>query len=197
MNNLFFRPRSADRVAADARTKSGSRPLALLLIGPLIGALLSVGGCANTPRQSGLSAQRADIVMAALAQVGEPYRYGEGRPGVGFDCSGLTQYAHAAAGLSIPRVSTAQRATATPVPPRALRPGDLVFFRTAPGQHHVGIMVDDERFVHASTSRREVRLAHLNQSYWQRHFLGAGTFVAGPMVADQGAEKGNSPFGEL
>lgn len=162
----------------------------------LCAVALVVSGCASSSR-GGLAAQRNDIVIAALAQIGEPYRYGGGRPGTGFDCSGLTQYAHAAAGLSIPRVSTAQQAAASPVSPRKVKPGDLVFFKTGIDQYHVGIMVDDERFVHASTSQREVRLASLKQDYWQRHLLGAGTFVKGPRLASRAARNGNSPFGEL
>lgn len=125
---------------------------------------------------SGLGKQRANVVMAALSQVGTPYAYGGSRPGQSLDCSGLTQYAHRAAGLSIPRVSTAQKAAARPVARRP-QPGDLVFFETAPSQYHVGVMVDRDRFVHASTSTKRVRLASLGNRYWQEHYRGAGTYL--------------------
>lgn len=147
----------------------------------------SVLGCAGPePRHysvagerfdlTGLGEQRANVVMAALSQVGTPYVYGATSPGRALDCSALTQYAHSAAGVSIPRVSTAQQAAAQPV---ARRPGagDLVFFKTAPSQYHVGVMVDDDRFVHASTSKGRVRLASLSKRYWQEHYLGAGTYL--------------------
>jgi cell wall-associated NlpC family hydrolase len=38
-------------------------------------------------------------------------------------------------------------------------------------------MVDSERFVHASTSRRKVQLARLDAPYWRRHYVGAGTYL--------------------
>lgn len=150
--------------------------------------LVLLAGCAGTPRQqtvsadgqefdlAGLNQQRASVVMAALSQVGTPYVYGGSDPAEGLDCSGLTQFAHAAAGVSIPRISTEQRAAARPVGRRPA-PGDLVFFKTGPSQYHVGVMVDRERFVHASTSKRRVRLSSLSKDYWRERYLGAGTYL--------------------
>jgi len=149
--------------------------------------LLILQGCASSGARmssvggeefdlSGLDNRRASVVMAALSQVGTPYVYGGSEPGQALDCSGLTQYAHGVAGVSIPRVSTAQKASARPVRKRP-NPGDLVFFKTGPSQYHVGVMVDGTRFVHASTSKRRVRLASLSKHYWQQRYLGAGTFL--------------------
>jgi cell wall-associated NlpC family hydrolase len=153
----------------------------------LLPVVLVLQGCASSgPRLysvggeefdlSGLDDQRASVVMAALSQVGTPYVYGGSEPGQALDCSGLTQYAHGAAGVRIPRVSTAQQASARPVGRRP-NPGDLVFFKTGPSQYHVGVMVDGDRFVHASTSKRRVRLASLSRDYWQQRYLGAGTYL--------------------
>ncbi|ESQ15403.1 MAG: hypothetical protein N838_08745 [Thiohalocapsa sp. PB-PSB1] len=125
---------------------------------------------------SKLGKQRANVVMAALSQVGTPYVYSGATPGQALDCSALTQYAYSAAGISIPRVSTAQKASARPVEQQP-EPGDLVFFKTGPNQYHVGMMVDHDRFVHASTSKKRVRLSHLEQHYWQQRYLGAGTYL--------------------
>jgi cell wall-associated NlpC family hydrolase len=163
--------------------RQGIRPPGLFCL--LLVAALQ--GCAGAPSRtfvaageefdlSGLEAQRANVVMAALAQVGTPYVYGGDEPGQGLDCSGLTQYAHSAAGLSIPRVSTAQRSAARPVRSRP-SPGDLVFFETGPSQYHVGVMVDEQRFVHASTSQKRVRLSSLARKYWRERYLGAGTYL--------------------
>ena len=79
----------------------------------------------------------------ALAQVGTPYRWGGEAPGVGFDCSGLTQAAYAAAGVAIPRVAQDQYRAGPPVPPGGLlQPGDLVFFGSGPADvTHVGLVV--------------------------------------------------------
>jgi cell wall-associated NlpC family hydrolase len=151
----------------------------------LAAALL--GGCAGSPPRtvgadgevfdlSTLDESRASVVMAALSQVGTPYLYGGSDPAEGLDCSGLTQLAHSAAGVSIPRISTEQRAAARPVR-RSPAPGDLVFFKTGPSQYHVGLMVDRDRFVHASTSKRRVRLSSLSADYWRQRYLGAGTYL--------------------
>lgn len=115
--------------------------------------------------------------MAALSQVGTPYVYGGTEPGRALDCSALTQYAHSVAGVSIPRVSTAQRNAAKPVSRANPEPGDMVFFHIRPGLYHVGLMVDGQRFVHASTSKKQVRLSQLHRPYWQQRYLGAGTFL--------------------
>ncbi|MEA3277007.1 MAG: C40 family peptidase [Pseudomonadota bacterium] len=123
-----------------------------------------------------LDGPRGDVVMAALSQVGTRYVYGAETPGKALDCSALTQHAYRAAGVEIPRVSKAQQKAATPVSPSKAKPGDLVFFKIRRGQYHVGLMVDDERFVHASTSKKKVRLSSLDTPYWQGRIVGAGTY---------------------
>jgi cell wall-associated NlpC family hydrolase len=146
---------------------------AVLRLGLACGVLALVG-CAGT---GGLTEQRAAVVSAALSQVGTPYRYGGNEPGRGLDCSGLTYYAHRTAGVQIPRGSVDQRLRAHPASARSPQPGDMVFFQTGPADHHVGLMVDAERFVHASSSAHRVRLARLRTPYWRDHYLGAGTYL--------------------
>ena len=150
-------------------------PRLFLLLGPVTAGLL-LGGCAGLGG-SDLDSKRAEVVSAALSQVGTPYRYGGTEPGHALDCSGLTHYAYQAAGVRIPRSSVDQRQGAKPVNPQCPHPGDLVFFRTGPGVHHVGLMVDGERFVHASTSQHKVGLARLHTPYWTARDLGAGTYL--------------------
>lgn len=135
-----------------------------------------LAGCAGMGGSRG-GGQGADVALTGLAQIGRPYVYGAEAPRDGFDCSGLTYYAHHQVGLSIPRTAQAQREAARPVKRNRLRAGDLVFFKTGPGSYHVGLMVDDKRFVHASTSRKQVRISRLDTRYWRSHYLGAGTFV--------------------
>jgi uncharacterized protein YfaT (DUF1175 family) len=126
---------------------------------------------------------RSEIVMTALAQLGTPYRYGGTHPQRGFDCSGLVYFAHQSVGLQVPRAATAQRASARSVAQSELRPGDLVFFRIQRG-YHVGIVLDDERFIHAPSAGKRVEIARFDSSYWSRRYLGAGTFLApGPSPA--------------
>lgn len=139
----------------------------------LIGICLLMQGCAT----GGADGRRDRVVQAALAELGTPYAYGAQRPGEALDCSALIQHAHRAAGLDIPRASKAQQHSARPVRPERARAGDLVFFRTGPGQYHVGLVVEGARFVHASTSRSEVLVSRLDTPYWRSRIVGAGTYL--------------------
>jgi cell wall-associated NlpC family hydrolase len=141
----------------------------------VIALALVLQGCSTTGDRA-LNGARGELVTAALSQVGTPYRLGGNSPREGLDCSGLTAYAHRSAGLKIPRMAADQRRSAKPVGEKP-RPGDLVFFRIPPGGEHVGLMVDGERFVHASTSHQRVQLARLDSPYWRRYFVGAGTYL--------------------
>lgn len=143
-----------------------------------LSCLLLLAGCSGMGGRddSGLGGRRGDVVVKGLAQIGTPYRYGGATPAKGFDCSGLTYYAHHEAGLSIPRTAAAQHRASKPVSRDRLQAGDMVFFKTGPTAYHVGLMVDSKRFVHASTSRSQVRIDHLDTPYWRARYLGAGTY---------------------
>jgi cell wall-associated NlpC family hydrolase len=98
-------------------------------------------------------------VATALAQVGKPYVWGAAGPG-SFDCSGLTQYAYKAAGVSLPHSSSMQSGMGTPVSRAALQPGDLVFFYSPVS--HVGMYIGNGQMVHASTAGEPVKVAALD-----------------------------------
>jgi len=74
---------------------------------------------------------------AAETQLGVPYLWGGESPGVGFDCSGLTQWAWAQAGVSIPRTAAAQYEALPHVSLKALQPGDLLFYFNLDGDNAV------------------------------------------------------------
>ena len=82
--------------------------------------------------KSGLAA-----VRAAESQIGVPYVWGGETPGQGFDCSGLTQWAWAQAGYSIPRTTSTQYNAMRHVPLNAVRPGDLLFYFNLDGDNSV------------------------------------------------------------
>jgi len=76
------------------------------------------------------------VVSAALSQLGVPYHWAGASPSEGFDCSGLTMWAYAQVGVSLPHNAAAQHSMGTPVSRADLQPGDLVFFN---GDNHEGM----------------------------------------------------------
>lgn len=114
---------------------------------------------------SALPDDRAAVaVRTAMAQIGLPYQWGGNGPTAGdegFDCSGLTTFAYAAAGVSLPRTAATQYAAGPHVPADApLQPGDLVFYGTPGAVHHVGMYIGDGRMVNASTFGKPVQTAY-------------------------------------
>jgi cell wall-associated NlpC family hydrolase len=111
-------------------------------------------------------------VEVALGQRGKPYLWGAEGPSR-FDCSGLMQFAYAAAGVSIPRVSRDQFAAFAgrrSIAMRDLRAGDLVFFADQPSEpatiHHVGMYVGGGLMVEAPFTGAVVRTSSiLRRSY--------------------------------
>ena len=99
-------------------------------------------------------------IATALAQVGDPYQ----SAGVGpdaFDCSGLTMFAFAAAGIDLPHSSRSQSTMGTQVTRAELLPGDLVFFYTPIS--HVALYIGDGMIVHARTFGSPVAVTSVDQ----------------------------------
>ena len=103
----------------------------------------------SAPAGSGAAAA---AVAAALSKVGSPYVYGAAGPNA-FDCSGLTSWAWAQAGVSIPRTSGGQAGLPS-VPLSQLQPGDLVTYYSPVS--HVAMYIGNGQVVHASTESRPV-----------------------------------------
>jgi cell wall-associated NlpC family hydrolase len=114
------------------------------------------------------SAQAA--IDTALAQLGDPYVWAAAGPNA-FDCSGLTQYAYAAAGVTLPHSSSAQSRMGTAVSRAQLQPGDLVFFYSPVS--HVGMYIGNGQMVHASTFGSPVLVTSVDMS----GFVGARRLV--------------------
>jgi cell wall-associated NlpC family hydrolase len=89
------------------------------------------------------NAMAASAVRHALTQLGVPYQWGGTTPGVGLDCSGLTQWAYHEAGLNIPRLAQEQDIGAA-VNAASLRPGDLAVW-----DGHVAMIVGNGTMIEA------------------------------------------------
>jgi len=101
-------------------------------------------------------------VDTALAQLGDAYVWAGSGPDV-FDCSGLTQFAYAAAGVSLPHSSRMQSTMGVPVARADLQPGDLIFFYDPVG--HVGMYIGNGQMVHAPTSGQLVHVTDVDRMW--------------------------------
>ena len=114
------------------------------------------------------SPQAGVAIKAAISQLGIRYRWGASSPGVAFDCSGLTQWAWAKAGVSIPRVSRSQYSALLRVPISQAQPGDLLFSQTS--FFHVGIYIGNGQMIHAPRTGDVVKISTVT---WTR-VIGVG-----------------------
>ncbi|MFA3874352.1 NlpC/P60 family protein [Streptomyces sp. MMCC 100] len=108
-------------------------------------------GGSSTPA----SGRAAAAFAAAQSKIGTPYVYGATGPS-SFDCSGLTSWAYAQAGVGIPRTSQAQTGAGTRISSMSdLQVGDLVFFFS--DLHHVGLYAGNGQVLHAPRTGTNVR----------------------------------------
>jgi cell wall-associated NlpC family hydrolase len=116
-------------------------------------------------------AEAAEAKLRSVAEswMGTPYELGgESRDGV--DCSALVQALYDEAfNMDLPRTTGKQAGVGRSVSRSNMRPGDLVFFRTADQQKHVGAYLDNGTFVHASSSSG-VTVSPLRYDYWQSNY---------------------------
>jgi cell wall-associated NlpC family hydrolase len=132
----------------------GALLLPLLLVAAVTGALTGAG--AQTIASTGAA---ATAIAYAHAQLGVPYRWGDERPGIGFDCSGLTWAAYSEAGITLPRTAQTQYDAGPLLPPGTPpQPGDLVFYGTPTRVHHVGLVIDATRMIDAPHTGAVVRI---------------------------------------
>lgn len=97
---------------------------------------------------------------------GTPYRIG-GMSKESVDCSGFIHITFKSKlGVILPRSTDLQVALGINVDRDELRPGDLVFFKTGKVTRHVGVYLEKDRFLHASTSQGVV-ISDLNNAYWK------------------------------
>jgi len=104
---------------------------------------------------------------------GTKYKLG-GTSKQGIDCSAFSQFLFAAVyGLSIPRTAREQYKLTNRISRTELKEGDLIFFNTRGGISHVGVYLQNNKFVHAAASGG-VMISDLFDDYWVRRFMGVG-----------------------
>lgn len=137
------------------------------------GAIAAAGGTINL---GGTTKAPNNIVSMAIAsaraELGVPYVWGGTSP-AGFDCSGLTQWAYAHAGIQLPRVA-ADQYNAGPHPSlSALLPGDLLFWATDTSNpatiHHVTMYLGNGLMIAAPHTGTVVQI----QPVYMQGFIGA------------------------
>lgn len=112
---------------------------------------------------------REQVIAAAMAQIGTPYSWGggnlkgkstgigRGSGTVGFDCSGLVQFALNAGGMSTPDMVAAQQMKlGTRADISQLQPGDLV---ATPSGGHIAIYMGGGKMIEAPYTGAFVRIS--------------------------------------
>lgn len=132
------------------------------------GSSTGSGGDAGSGAELGTAAgdgaptpQAQAAVDHALSALGTPYQWGGNTPGVGLDCSGLTQWAYGQAGVDIPRTA-AEQTVGRSVGASELLPGDLVVW-----DGHVAMVIGDGQMVEAGdpVQVNPIRTTNMNMGF--------------------------------
>ncbi len=170
--------------------------LPLLIAGTVA---LVAGGCGSsaptTPPPASGSAPSSDLLERWTAEAarweGVPHQWG-GTTRRGIDCSAFVQTLYRdVVDVRLPRTTRAQVRTGARVRLRDLRPGDLVFFRLDKSRH-VGVYLDNGRFVHASSSQG-VAVSNLHASYWTERYWTARRIPSAQPNNVDSAPSSNAP----
>lgn len=148
----------------------------------ILSAMLSVG-CATHLEQFAGGSQLGTTVLTRHAQktvIHQLYHQHKAWQGVryqlgglskkGVDCSGFVQLTYKTRlGVYLPRTVRQQSKLGKKVAKHELKAGDLVFFKTGPTSKHVGIYLEENKFLHASESKG-VTISHLGNVYWKAKY---------------------------
>lgn len=125
------------------------------------------------------TALREELVKTARGFLGVPYRWGGTDDDNGFDCSGLTMVCYRLNGLDLPRVSRNQFQAGRWIAKHQLRKADLVFFATNGGNRvsHVGMYIGNNRFIHAPSTGKTVRIEKMSSPFFSRSYIGGRSYL--------------------
>lgn len=124
-----------------------------------------------------LSKMQKKLIEESLDWQGTPYKYACSEKHEGTDCSGFVQQVFLkAANLKLPRNSAKQYEYCKDVKMKLVRPCDLVFFATGSDDSkisHVGIVLDQESFIHASSSKGVI-VTRFDNPWWMTRIVRFG-----------------------
>ena len=153
-------------------SRRGSRKDIRLFVSLLVvSSLFPLFGCA--PRtinlhDSGQGPQvRDDLVRYAVTLLGKPYRNAAKGPDA-FDCSGFVHHIYKRFDITLPVSTAGLNRVGYEIPRSDVLAGDLIVFRIN-GAHHVGIMINNLEFIHASKTRG-IAIDSVDAGYWKRNF---------------------------
>ncbi|MFC6169902.1 C40 family peptidase [Loigolactobacillus jiayinensis] len=128
-------------------------------------AAATTAPAATTTTTTSSSSAVQTAINAAKSQIGVPYVWGGATAGVGLDCSGLTQYALAQAGVQVGHNTVAQESAGQKVSVSQLQAGDLVFWGSAGATYHVALYIGNNQYVAAPQPGQSVEIESISSYY--------------------------------
>jgi cell wall-associated NlpC family hydrolase len=155
--------------------------LASLQVGPVFAQSLTESEPQPLPKSFASTVSTAvvdkteTLINNAMQLIGVRYRWGGNTPQSGLDCSGFVRYVfNDTFGFLLPRKSAQMSKVGLQIRKDELQPGDLVFFNTM--RHafsHVGIYLGDNKFIHAPSKGKSIRVDDMTKVYWEKRYNGA------------------------
>lgn len=147
--------------------------------------LFFIWGCASTPEHPAgteyavIAPHPFDLrdEEAVLERLRNQYREWKsvkyklgGRTKGGIDCSAFVHLTYLSQfGIRLPKTTAYQSKVGYRISQKRLSAGDLVFFRTGFSWRHVGIFLEDRKFLHVST-KKGVTISSLDDTYWSKKY---------------------------
>ena len=116
------------------------------------------------------------IITLAKQKLGKKYVWGASGNKNTYDCSSFVKFVYKKNGIELPRTSIMQSKVGKYVKRDELQEGDLIFFDTSKRRkgyvNHVGIYLGDDKFIHASSARKQVVITSLKKAFYSNRFKG-------------------------
>ncbi len=138
---------------------------------------------------SELYGSRDNIINVAKRFLGAPYKFGGTSPVRGIDCSAFVNKVFDFFNVELPRTARDIYKVGQSVDKSELATGDLVFFQTyASYPSHVGIYINNDEFIHASSAAKKVTIDSMNRSYYRKRYIGAKRIEVSGLFFDEMAK---------